>query len=113
MGEVGHEHGAGGSDEFFGDVAVFPRDAAEQFGGGGRRDGHAAVAAFDEAAAGPELGGVDAFDAQPAEAEHAADDIDDGVDGADFVEVDFVDGGAVDFGFGFRQTQVKPFGRLP
>jgi len=53
---------------------------------------------------------VDAFDAEPVQAEDDADDIDDGVDGAYFVEVDAVDGGAVDFGLGLGEAQEDAFG---
>ena len=50
-----------------------------------------------------EFGGVDRFDFEEFEAHDSADDIDDGIYCAHFVEVDRFNGGAVDFCFGFGE----------
>jgi len=100
--------GAGGGDELFFDVGGVGGETAEQVGGGGRGDGEAAVGAVDHAAAYVEWGtepldrtsgfnsclifyGVDAGG--------GGDDVDDGIDGAYFVEVDFFYGDVVDLCF--------------
>lgn len=57
-------------------------------------------------AAGTDIeGGAGKFgDAEKVETDGGADDVDDGVDGADFVEMNFFDGNVVDFGFGFAEA---------
>ena len=49
-------------------------------------------------------GGVEFGDAEVVEAGTGADDVDDGVHRTDLVEVDFVAGGAVDFGLGIGEA---------
>ena len=75
------------------------REAAQKVGCGGRRDREAAVGAVDHAAADVEGGAVPAVDGERVDAGAAGYDIDDGVDGADLVEVNFFDVDVVDFGF--------------
>ena len=106
VGGVGEDGGAGGGEELELDVGPVGDGAAagKQTRSGGGGDGEAAVGGFDPAAAGVDGGYDDAVDAQQVEADDGADDIEDGVGGADFVELDLVDGGAVDVGFGFGEA---------
>ena len=106
VGGVGEDGGAGGGEELELDVGPVGDGAAagEEPGSCGGRDGEAAVGGFDPAAAGVDGRYDDAVDAQQVEADDGADDIEDGVGGADFVELDLVDGGAVDVGFGFGEA---------
>lgn len=85
------------------------RKAAEQVGGRGRRNGEVAVGALDHAAAYVErravpnegLAGLgEGLRIEGVDGGAPGDDVDDGVDGADLVEVDLVDGDVVDPGFG-------------
>ncbi len=46
----------------------------------------------------------DAVGAEPLQGVHGADDVDDGVEGADFMEVDLLDRHVVNRGLGFRQA---------
>ena len=105
--EGAEEGGAGGGDELFLEVGGVGGEAAEEVGGGGRGDGEGAVGALDHAAADVERRAVPVRARRSREclrevldAGAGADDIDDGVDRADFVEVDLLDGDVVDFGFG-------------
>ena len=59
--------------------------------------------ADDCSAAHVEGRGKPAIDAESLAAGGGADDIDDGVDRADFVEVDFLDGNGMNGGFGFAE----------
>ena len=59
--------------------------------------------ALDGAAADVEGRGEPAIDAENLCSGGGADDVDDGVDRADLVEVDFFDGDGMDGGFGFAQ----------
>ena len=61
------------------------------------------MSAADKAAAGMERRRGDLFDAQVFQAPDRTDDIQDAVDGADFMEVYLVDGDAMHLGFGFCQ----------
>ena len=98
--ESADEGGAGGGDELFFDVGGVGGEAAEEVGGGGCGDGEAAVGAVDHAAADVEWGAEPLVDGEGVDAGGGGDDVDDGVDCAYFVEVDFFDGDVVDFGFG-------------
>ena len=107
--EGADEGGAGGGDELFLEVGGVGGQAAEEVGGGGRGDGEVAVGAVDHAAADVERGAVpveglagigEGLLVEVVDAGGGGDDVDDGVDGSDLVEVDLVDGDVVDFGFG-------------
>ena len=106
VGEGGDEGRAGGRGEFA-DVGVegsLGRDRGSGGGDdfqGGRRG--VAVAAGSARAGGfaeDQGGRVDALDAELFEAVDYSDNVDEGVGGAEFVEVDVVGVGAVDAGFG-------------
>ena len=58
---------------------------------------------LDRAAADVDGGDVNFVDVEQIERHAGADDIGDGIDRADFVEVNFFDGDAVDARFGFAQ----------
>ena len=77
--------------------------AAQQVGGGGCGDGKGSVSADDGAAADVDGRAVPGADLQVVNARAGGDDVDDGVDGSNFVEVDVVDGNIVDFGLGFAE----------
>ncbi len=98
--EGADESGTGGGDQFLFDMGGVGGESAEQVGGGGRGDGEAAVGAIDHAATDVERGGVPAVDVERVDSGAGGNDIDDGIDGADFVEVDFFDVDVMDFGFG-------------
>ena len=108
-GECSDERGSGGGDEFFFDVRGVSGEAAKEIGGGGGRDGEAAVGTVDHASAYVEGGGVpfdwvSSFNSRlivyGVDAGRGGDDVDDGVNSAYFVEVNFFYGDVVDFGFG-------------
>ena len=67
-------------------------------------DGECAVFGFDGAAADVDAGAVDLGNVEGIECDAGADDVADGIDGADFVEVDFFDGNVVGFSFGFGEA---------
>ncbi len=67
---------------------------------GGRGNREAAMGAMDEASAFDDRAGEDARFAEHFKRNTGADDIDDGIDRADFVEVNFFRGQAVDTAFG-------------
>jgi len=90
---------AGGCDELFLDVCGVGGKAAEEVGGGGGGDGEAAVGAVDHASAYVEGGGEPLVDGEGVDAGAGGYDVDDGIDCAYFVEVDFFDVDVVDFGF--------------
>ena len=98
-GNCSDECGAGRGDEFFFDVSGVDWEAAEQVGGGGRGYGETAVGAVDHATAYVERGREPLLDGEGVDARGDGDDVDDGVDGAYFVEVDLLDRDVVDFGF--------------
>ena len=51
----------------------------------------------------PEFGGIDRFNAEEFQTDNSADNIDNGIHCAHFVEVNRVNGRAVNFGFGFGE----------
>ena len=89
---------AGGGDELEVEAAVVGGEAGETLDRRGRGEREATVAGVDEAAAHGERRD-DEIGADVLEGGGAADDVDDGVDGADLVEVDVVDGHAVHLRF--------------
>ena len=94
---------AGRRDQFAFDIRRIPGNPGQEFGRRRCRDGHDAVSAADKAAAGMERRRGDLFDAQVFQAPDRTDDIQDTVDGADFMKVYLVDGDAMHLGFGFCQ----------
>ena len=100
-GELGDDGCAGGGDEFERLVDRAERDARQDLKRGRRGDGKTAVRGVDPAAALDERGDDNVVDLELLDADARQDDIRDGVEGADFVECDFVGGHAVDPGFGF------------
>ena len=58
------------------------------------------MGALDHAAADVDRGGVPCVDVEVVDAGGGADDVDDGIYSADFVEVNVVDGDVVDFRLG-------------
>ena len=99
-GERCDEGGSGGRGEFDGGAARVDGFAFEQRRGGGGGDGEHAVFGVDGAAADVDGRGMDFADVEEVERYAGAYDVGDGIDGSDFVEVDFFDGNAVDAGFG-------------
>lgn len=93
------EGGSGGGGGFFVGAAGGVGAVVEEFGCGGRGHGHAAVCALNGAAADFEGGADDAVDLEEVPADGGSDDVDDGVYGSDFVEMDVFGGDAVDGAF--------------
>ncbi len=87
-------------DELLFNVGGVGGEAAEEVGGGGGGDGEATVGTVDHAAPDVDGGGVPLFDSESVDAGGGGDDVDDGVDRAYLVEVNFFDGYVVDLGFG-------------
>ncbi len=77
--------------------------AEEQARGGRRGNGQDAVGHFCGAAADVKSRAGEGFDSENLEANAGADDVNDGVYGADFMEVDFFEWDVVDGGFGFAE----------
>ena len=103
------EGGPGGGDEFLLGRGGVGGEAAEEVGGGGGGDGEAAVGAFHHASAYVEGRAVPAEGlagfgegllVEVVDGGGGGDDVDDGVYGAYFVEVDLVDVYVMDAGFG-------------
>ena len=98
----GFEDGDSGGGGHFGfNGALEEGDAVqEQFGGRGRY-GHSAVGAVHESVSRADGFGEDPFYVQSIQKEGRTGDVDDGINGAHFVKVDALFGGAVNGGFGF------------
>ena len=90
----------GGGDEFVGFVGLLDGDAVKQLEDGGGGDGEPAVSAVDPAVSVLQFGGEHPLDTEGLETDANADDIGDGIEGTDFVEVDVLGACAVDFRFG-------------
>jgi hypothetical protein len=97
--ECFEDGGAGGGDELLLDVGGVGGEATEEVGGGWGGDGEAAVGAVDGASAYVDGGAEPLVYVQVVDSGCRTDDVDDGVYGAYFVEVDFLEGYVVDFGF--------------
>ena len=108
----GEDGGAGGGGHLALDHRLGQRDASEQFGR--RRCGqwHPAVSGLDPAAAGRHRAGLEPVHAQQVEADRGADDVDDRVDRADFVEVDLGEVDAVNVRLGLAELQEDPLGQI-
>ena len=68
------------------------------------------MGALDGTAADVEIRSQPAINAEMRAPHGRADDIDDGVDGADFVEVNLLDGHGVNLGFGFTEQLKREAG---
>lgn len=102
FGKLGEQGGAGGGEHFVRFVALGERNATggEDFQGGGGGQGEASVGTADKTGAFDNGAGQHAGSAEGIEGEAGADDIDDGIDGADLMELDVLGGATVDFTFG-------------
>ena len=98
--ERANDGGACRSDEFFFDVGGVSGEAAKQVGSGGRGDGETAMGAVNHAATDVEGRAVPLVDCEGVNSGGCGDDVDDCINCAYFVEVNFFDGDVVDFGFG-------------
>ena len=98
--ERADDGGAGRSDEFFFDVGGVSGKAAKQVGSGGCGDGEAAMGAVNHAATDVEGRAVPLVYCEGVDSGGGGDDVDDCIDCAYFVEVNFFNGDVVDFGFG-------------
>ncbi len=98
--ELGDECRAGRCDEFEWLIDLGERNAGKNLERGGSGEGEPAVGAVDESRAFEEGGRKDAVDAQSMDADAKGDDVDDGINGADFVEGDFVGGHSVNLPLG-------------
>ena len=101
--EHAQNRGAGGRDALHGRAGGVDGRIAEERERGGRGNRQRAVRALDRAAADIERRGEPAIDAERFASGGGADDVDDGVDRADFVKVNFFDGHGVDRGFSFAE----------
>jgi hypothetical protein len=90
-GEGADERGSGWGDEFLLDVCGVRGEIAEEVSGCGCGGREAAVSAINHASANIERGGVPGVNGEGMNARTGGDDVDDGVDGADFVEMDLLD----------------------
>src|SRR5579863_8673485 len=95
---------ASGSDQFFLDTAGKCWSAAKEFGSCGRGNGKKAMLGLHAAAANVHRGAGELLDAEKVEADGCADDVDNGIHSAHFVEMNFFDGNVVDFSFGFAKA---------
>ena len=100
-GESGEKGGAGGRGEFGLWTGAIDRAPFEEKGSGGCGDGECAVFSFDGSAAYVDARTVDFGNTERVKSDARADDVADGIDGAHFVEVDFLNGDVMRFGLGF------------
>lgn len=104
IGERGDQSGSGGGRHLVGNLGTAN---GEVFQNGQRPGGgywHDAMRAAYRAGADGDGSGIDALDAEGFHAENGADDVNEAVEPADFVEVDLVDGHVVCAGFGDGQA---------
>jgi hypothetical protein len=102
--QFGKDGCSGGGDEFVGFVRLLDGDAFEEFQNGGSGHRKSAVGAIDPAVTVLESGGEDLLDTEGFDPDADADDVRDGIQRADFVEVDLIWGGSMDFRFGDRDA---------
>ena len=88
------------------------RDAAKDFGGGRSGEREGAVSALDGSGAVDGDGGGDVFEFEVVDADGGADEINDGVHGTHFMEVDSFDRNAVEFSLGLGHPQKHGEGRV-
>ncbi len=112
--EFGQDGGAGGGNEFVGFIALGNRDApfGENRDCGRRGNGETAVCAVDPTSAFGDGGGLNIRFAEQFEADRSSDDIDDRVDGADFMEMNLICGLAVNPAFSARDAMEDSDGFL-
>ena len=95
--------GAGGGDAFHGRPGGVNGGIADESQGGRGGNGERAMGALDGAAADVEGRSDPAVHGEEFGSGGGANNVDDGVDGADFMEVDALDGHGVNGGFSFAQ----------
>ena len=103
-GERGDQRGSGGRGQFDGGTARVNGFAFKQSRGCGGGNRKHAVLGVDRAAADIDGGRMDLADIEEIERHAGAHDVGDGIDRADFVEVNFFDRHAVHPGFGVAQA---------
>jgi hypothetical protein len=101
--EGADDGGASGRDELLLYVGGVGGEAAEKISSSGRRHREGAVSADDGAAANVERRAEPLIDLEMMDAGGGGDDVNDGIDRADFVEVNLVDGDVVDLRFGVAE----------
>ena len=99
-----HDERAGRRHELFLHCAAVDWRLAQQLHRGRRRNGEQAVRRIHHAAADVERRRDNSIDAEPFQREDGADDVDNGVERADFVKVHLADGHLVDGGLRFAKT---------
>jgi hypothetical protein len=97
------ERGSGGGEKFLLDAGGIDGRAAEKLGGGGRGNGQDSVSALDGASADVEGGAVPAAGGDVLDGYGSADDIDDGIFGANFMKMDGFGRAIVNFGLGLGE----------
>ena len=95
--EFSHDGGSGGCDQLKWNVCLANWDILQNFQGGRSRQRIFAVRRAESALAVDETRKIDPRDLERLEADATENDIHDGVEGADFVKLDFLDGRSVDF----------------
>jgi hypothetical protein len=106
--QLGKDGGAGGSREFSGNIDLTKWNPPQNLGGGRSGKGKGAVCTLDSACAFDWYRGGDVEKPQVMEADGSDYDIDDRIDRADLVKMDFVDQFSVKPGLGFGDA-VKDF----
>ena len=105
VGQSLDDRGSGGSGQFSLDRHVDKRNAPEQFGGSGSGNGADAVVDVNLAVSGRDRAADDRVGSEQVETDGRTDDVDDRIDRANFVEVNFVDGRSVDVSLGGGHCQ--------
>ena len=85
-------------------TGAIDRPTVEKSGRGGRGNGGRAMFCFDCVAADVDARTVHFGDVERIERHAGTDDVANGIDGSNFVEVNFFDGDIVDLGFGLGET---------
>ena len=106
------DRGPGGRGQLHLDHRLGQRNAFEDLGRGGRRQGHPAVGRLDPALARRDRAGLEAIDAQQVQADGRPDDVDDRIDRPDLVEVDLRQVDAVNLRLGLAQPQEDSLGQV-
>ena len=111
IGQNFQQGGTGRGHQFLGVMDPIGRDAVEQLADRRGRQRQPAVGAVDKAAAQGQRRGNQALDAKLAQADDDPDHIDDGVEGANFMEMHPVDFDGMDLGLGLGQGPEDGCGR--
>ena len=113
IGEFSNQCGTGGRHQFLVSLDTDHRYVFQQFADRRSGQGQGAMGAVDESPAQGQGRTVDRCKAKQMKAGHGADNVDDGVEGAYFMEVNFIDGFPVHFCLGPGQSfedRQRPFG---